>query len=97
MSWAITEQWVSCGNERCLKCKAEKNPHGPYYRLVRRHPDTSKVELVYLGSPRVHTWLADPRTRKKVVDHLNDYYHEKPSQESALVIGERMSRGLTVL
>lgn len=97
--WVMSEHWTGCSNDRCLKCKVKDKPHGPYYRLAR-HPlgDNSKTETVYLGSPRLYTWLVDPRIRKRLVEYVNDYWSQrKPSRELAMRVGDRMAKGLPVL
>ena len=98
--WVMSEQWTGCGNPRCLMCKEKSNPHGPYYRLARHHPDDAAKtpQLVYLGSPLKHTWLADPRLRAKLVEYANDYWtKETPTPEFMRVCGERLEKGLAIL
>lgn len=50
--WSIQTKWKRCGKRRCSACAAnpKRAPHGPYYELRRRHPETGRQQAVYLGS-----------------------------------------------
>ena len=50
--WTQQEKMKRCTGERqCKACAADPHakPHGPYYELRRRNPDTGKQEYVYIG------------------------------------------------
>lgn len=50
--WTLQEKFKRCTGERqCRACQADPKtaPHGPYYELRRRNPDTGHQELIYIG------------------------------------------------
>ena len=50
--WSLQTKYKRCSGERqCSACSAnpDRAPHGPYYELRRRHPDTGAQQFVYLG------------------------------------------------
>lgn len=50
--WSIQPKWKRCtGQRKCSACAAnpERAPHGPYYELRRRHPETGEQQAVYIG------------------------------------------------
>ena len=49
--WNLSYYFNRCNNPRCLRCRPDLtySPHGPYFRLVRRNPDTMEREQIYLG------------------------------------------------
>ena len=50
--WSLQAKYKRCTGERkCSACAAnpDRAPHGPYYELRRRHPETSVQQFVYLG------------------------------------------------
>lgn len=51
--WSLQTKRKRCsGNRQCSACAAnpERAPHGPYYELRRRHPETGVQQSVYLGT-----------------------------------------------
>lgn len=51
--WIVVPTYNRCsGARKCGRCKDDPaaRPHGPYYRLRRRDPQTGKQEAVYLGT-----------------------------------------------
>jgi hypothetical protein len=50
--WSLQKKFKRCtGSRQCGACalQPENPPHGPYYELRRRHPETGNQEFVYLG------------------------------------------------
>lgn len=50
--WYINAQWRRCtGQRQCAICRldAEAKPHGPYFLLRRRDPQTGEQQRIYVG------------------------------------------------
>lgn len=99
--WTLTQLWTRCGNKRCRACRGDEmiRPHGPYYRLSRHRPGTKDAkDEIYIGTPRKHKWLKDPRIRALVEKHFNRYwaFGDQPKQDDIIRVGEKISTGRPV-
>ena len=60
--WSLQKKYKRCTGERkCNACALQPKtpPHGPYYELRRRHPETGVQEFVYLGTESLNSQQLD--------------------------------------
>lgn len=86
--WTLQERMRRCGGPRlCRACAADAaaRPHGPYYTLRRRHPETGEQEAVYIGTTPVPVHVL------AIVNEIFDG-PDAPTKEEVLMLVEAKAR-----
>jgi hypothetical protein len=67
--WSLQKGYRNCGKKYCQQGCADDvsiKPHGPYYELRRRNPETGHQDRVYLGK--------DGITKEELAKVNENYY-----------------------